>query len=88
MGQGGRNGAHQAQLILALGLAQDLEYIAIAQAEGAKLVAGGEPIARNADGAPGFYLRPALFSETTKDMRIKREEVFGPVGERDPREGL
>ena len=60
-------------------LAQDLEYIAIGKSEGAKLVAGGEALARNADGAPGFYLTPALFSEATPAMRISREEIFGPV---------
>ena len=59
-------------------LAQDLEYIAIGQKEGAKLH-GGEALATNADGAPGFYLRPALFTETTPEMRINREEIFGPV---------
>ena len=60
-------------------LAQDQEYVAIGKAEGAKLVAGGEAIARNADGAPGYYMRPALFTETTAQMRINREEIFGPV---------
>lgn len=60
-------------------LAQDLQYIEIGQQEGARLVAGGEPMATNADGAPGYYLRPALFTETTKAMRINREEIFGPV---------
>ncbi|TWO73434.1 aldehyde dehydrogenase family protein [Caenimonas sedimenti] len=60
-------------------LAQDLEYIAIGKGEGARLVAGGEALERNADGAPGWYMRPALFTETTKDMRINREEIFGPV---------
>jgi acyl-CoA reductase-like NAD-dependent aldehyde dehydrogenase len=60
-------------------LAQDLEYIGIGQQEGAKLVAGGQAIEHNADGAPGFYLRPALFAETTPEMRINREEIFGPV---------
>ena len=60
-------------------LAQDLEYIGIGQQEGAKLVAGGQPIERNADGAPGFYLQPALFAETTPQMRINTEEIFGPV---------
>jgi len=60
-------------------LAQDLDYIAIGQREGARLVAGGEALARNAEGAPGFYLTPALFSETTPGMRINREEIFGPV---------
>ncbi len=60
-------------------LAQDLDYIAIGRQEGATLAAGGEAIERNADGAPGFYLRPALFTETTAQMRINREEIFGPV---------
>jgi len=60
-------------------LAQNLQYVAIATAEGARLVAGGEAIARNGDGAPGYYMRPALFAETTAPMRINREEVFGPV---------
>ena len=60
-------------------LAQDLEYIAIGQQEGAQLVAGGQAIERNADGAPGFYLQPALFAETTPEMRINKEEIFGPV---------
>ncbi len=60
-------------------LAQDLEYVAIGKAEGATLAAGGEAIARNADGAPGFYMAPALFVDTTPGMRINREEIFGPV---------
>ncbi len=60
-------------------LAQDLEYIAIGKAEGAKLAAGGQVMEHNADGAPGFYLQPALFTETSAAMRINREEIFGPV---------
>jgi aldehyde dehydrogenase (NAD+) len=60
-------------------LAQDLEYVAIGRAEGATLAAGGQAIARNADGAPGFYMTPALFVDTAPGMRINREEIFGPV---------
>ena len=60
-------------------LAQDLEYIAVGKGEGATLAAGGEAIARNEDGAPGFYMAPALFTDTTPAMRINREEIFGPV---------
>jgi acyl-CoA reductase-like NAD-dependent aldehyde dehydrogenase len=60
-------------------LAQNLEYIDIGKKEGAKLAAGGEAIERNADGAPGHYMAPALFTETTAGMRINREEIFGPV---------
>jgi aldehyde dehydrogenase (NAD+) len=45
--------------------------------EGATLVTGGpgRPDGRNA----GFYVRPTLFADVTADMRIAREEVFGPV---------
>ena len=57
-------------------LDQDLGYIGIAKDEGAKLAWGGERLNRE---TPGFYLQPALFTETRNEMRINREEVFGPV---------
>jgi aldehyde dehydrogenase (NAD+) len=57
-------------------LEQNLKYIQIAREEGGKLVFGGERLKRE---TPGFYLQPALFTETTNSMRISREEVFGPV---------
>jgi len=57
-------------------LQKDLEYVAIGQKEGARLVYGGERLTRETD---GFYMAPALFTETTGQMRINREEVFGPV---------
>jgi aldehyde dehydrogenase (NAD+) len=57
-------------------LDQDLKYIQIAKDEGGKLVFGGELLKRD---TPGFYLQPALFTETSNAMRISREEVFGPV---------
>ena len=48
----------------------------LAKDEGAKLHWGGERLNRE---TPGFYLQPALFTETAPAMRINREEVFGPV---------
>jgi len=57
-------------------LDQDLSYIDIARKEGGKLAFGGERLNRE---KTGYYLQPALFTETTPDMRINREEVFGPV---------
>jgi aldehyde dehydrogenase (NAD+) len=57
-------------------LEQDLEYIDLGKREGAKLVFGGERLRRATD---GYYLAPALFTETTASMRINREEIFGPV---------
>ncbi len=46
-------------------------------AEGAKLVAGGP--GRPAGLDRGFYVRPTVFSNVTRDMTIAREEIFGPV---------
>ncbi|UVL38362.1 aldehyde dehydrogenase family protein [Pseudomonas sp. B21-040] len=57
-------------------LKQDCDYIKSAQEEGGELAYGGELLTR---GTPGFYLSPALITETTNQMRINREEVFGPV---------
>jgi len=56
-------------------LDQDLSYLVIAAQEGGR-VAGGKPVDCR---TKGFYLSPALVTETTNDMRINREEVFGPV---------
>jgi aldehyde dehydrogenase (NAD+) len=57
-------------------LKQDLDYIDIGQKEGAKLVTGGQRLNRDTE---GFFLQPALFTEVTNQMRIAREEIFGPV---------
>jgi alpha-ketoglutaric semialdehyde dehydrogenase len=57
-------------------LNQDLFYIEEGKKEGAKLAFGGNQLKRDKD---GFYLEPALFTETANSMRINREEVFGPV---------
>jgi aldehyde dehydrogenase (NAD+) len=57
-------------------LEQDLEYIRIGREEGATLAIGGERVQRETE---GFYLTPALFTDCTNDMRISREEIFGPV---------
>ena len=57
-------------------MAQDEKYIGIARDEGGELAWGGERLNRD---TKGHYLSPALFVNTKNDMRINREEVFGPV---------
>lgn len=57
-------------------LEQDMRYIGIAREEGAELITGGERLKLNTE---GYFLSPALFAGATNDMRIAREEVFGPV---------
>jgi aldehyde dehydrogenase (NAD+) len=69
-------GTHIGPVVDQSQLDQDEKYLAIGRDEGAKLVFGGERLNRE---TPGFYLQPALFTETTNDMRISQEEIFGPV---------
>jgi alpha-ketoglutaric semialdehyde dehydrogenase len=57
-------------------LEQDQSYLDIARAEGGTLALGGERVDRE---NPGFFMAPALITDTVPAMRINREEVFGPV---------
>jgi aldehyde dehydrogenase (NAD+) len=51
-----------------------LKYVEYGKQDGAKCISGGE---RHGD--TGFYIEPTLFTEVSDDMRIAREEIFGPV---------
>ena len=57
-------------------LDQNQSYVKIARDEGGTLKLGGERLNRQTQ---GYYMAPALFTETHNKMRINREEVFGPV---------
>lgn len=71
-----KEGTHIGPVVDQSQLDQDERYLAIGREEGANLAWGGERLNRD---TPGFYLQPALFTETKNDMRINREEIFGPV---------
>jgi acyl-CoA reductase-like NAD-dependent aldehyde dehydrogenase len=54
-----------------------LNYVSIAQSEGAQLIAGG---ARADIGTgKGYFMQPTVFADVTPSMTIAREEIFGPV---------
>ena len=57
-------------------LEKDLSYVDLGKREGGKVASGGEWLKRPKE---GFYIAPALITETTNKMRINQEEVFGPV---------
>ncbi|WP_044872490.1 aldehyde dehydrogenase family protein [Pseudomonas sp. LFM046] len=57
-------------------LRQNLDYVDIGRAEGARLVYGGQPLSRQTE---GYYMSPALFVDADANMRIAQEEIFGPV---------
>ncbi|MFE0103350.1 aldehyde dehydrogenase family protein [Streptomyces sp. NPDC059009] len=53
-------------------------YVELGRKEGARVVAGGErPAGPGLD--QGFYVAPTLLADCTNDMRVVREEIFGPV---------
>ncbi|UJR26567.1 hypothetical protein I4U23_007888 [Adineta vaga] len=51
-----------------------LEYIRSGKKAGAKLECGGESV-----GDKGYFIQPTIFSNVKDDMKIAREEIFGPV---------
>jgi phenylacetaldehyde dehydrogenase len=51
-----------------------LSYIERAKADGARLICGGERV-----GSHGYFVQPTIFADTSADMAIEREEIFGPV---------
>jgi betaine-aldehyde dehydrogenase len=58
----------EAQMNIVLG------YVDKGKAEGARLICGGQRLARD-----GFYVAPTVFADVSDDMTIAREEIFGPV---------
>lgn len=55
-----------------------MRYIEIAKEDGATLAAGGKR-PEGAEYEKGFWVEPTVFTDATMDMRIAREEVFGPI---------
>ena len=70
-----RAGTQIGPVVDARQLDADLEYFALAEKEGATRI-GGERLELD---TPGHYLSPALLTGATNQMRISREEIFGPV---------
>ena len=54
------------------------EYLALGQAEGATIAAGGRTLDMG-DGGRGLFVAPTIFTDVSNSMRIAREEIFGPV---------
>ncbi len=53
-----------------------LAYIASGKEQGARVVAGGEAFSVN---GKGHFVKPTVFADVTSDMKIAKEEIFGPV---------
>ena len=55
-----------------------LEKLGIGTEEGARLTFGGHQL-RGSEFDEGYYVEPTIFTDVRTDMRIAREEIFGPV---------
>lgn len=78
IGNGMTPGVDQGPLVSGDQLERVLTYIAAGKQAGATVVTGGER-ASGSDLGDGYFVRPTVFTDTTDDMMIAREEIFGPV---------
>ncbi|MFJ9033426.1 aldehyde dehydrogenase family protein [Streptomyces sp. NPDC102274] len=78
VGDGADPRTHVGPLVTAAHQRRVRDYIDIGVREGAKLAAQA-PLPTDPVLADGFYVAPTLFTEVNPDMRIAREEIFGPV---------
>lgn len=65
-------------LISAAQRQRSLDYVALGQQEGARMVAGGT-IPSISSNEAGYFLQPAIFADVDNRMRVAQEEIFGPV---------
>ena len=74
VGDGFEAGVQAGPLIDAKALAKVEEHIGDAVAKGAKVASGGKP-----DGKGGLFFEPTILTGVTSEMKVAREETFGPV---------
>lgn len=77
IGPGTDNGNDMGPLITAEHREKVRSYIDLGEQEGATLLVDGRT--HEITRSPGYFLGPTLFDHTTEDMRVYREEIFGPV---------
>jgi 2,5-dioxopentanoate dehydrogenase (EC 1.2.1.26) len=73
----GTDGADMGPQISQAELEGTMEYIAVGQEEATLLTGGSQPA--GAAGQSGHFVEPTVFANVTPEMRIAREEIFGPV---------
>lgn len=78
IGNGLEPGADMGPLATEAQLDKVLGYIDVGRSEGARLQTGGDRLSGSGFDR-GFFVRPAVFSGLAPDMRLTREEIFGPV---------
>ncbi|MEM4449733.1 MAG: aldehyde dehydrogenase family protein [Nitrososphaerota archaeon] len=78
VGNGLREGVDLGPVVGQRELDKVLSYIEIGMREGAKLLTGGRRLT-GGEYDTGYFVEPTVFADVTPDMRIAKEEIFGPV---------
>ena len=78
VGDGSNDGTHVGPMITSAHQQRVLDYIAIGVAEGAEIVAQA-PLPTPPRLADGYFVPPTVFTGVTPEMRVAKEEIFGPV---------
>ncbi|MDQ6596067.1 aldehyde dehydrogenase family protein [Bacillus salipaludis] len=78
VGPGLEEGSEMGAIVSSAQLNTILEYIEIGKNEGATLACGGNRLTENGLDK-GFFVEPTVFIDVTPEMRIVKEEIFGPV---------
>src|SRR5205085_531841 len=78
IGPAWEQGVNMGPLVSKSHLDSVLTYIQVGKNEGARLLTGGTNLAEEGF-SEGHYMTPALFDQVTPEMRIAKEEIFGPV---------
>ncbi len=76
VGNGTEQGVEMGPAVSRSELEKDERYIDTGKEEGAKLIAGG---AAPQTPSSGYFIEPTIFDDVSPDMRIAKEEIFGPV---------
>jgi acyl-CoA reductase-like NAD-dependent aldehyde dehydrogenase len=78
VGPGNDPNTHVGPLVTAAHKEKVESYLSLGIEEGAT-IAAQSPLSESVKSSNGFYVAPTLFTDVTPDMRIAREEIFGPV---------
>jgi aldehyde dehydrogenase (NAD+) len=78
VGNGVEEGVEMGPAVSEAELKKDLDYVEIGKDEGAKLLCGGKRLL-GGEYEHGYFMEPAVFTDVNPDMRIAKEEIFGPV---------
>ncbi|MEF3312400.1 aldehyde dehydrogenase family protein [Paenibacillus sp. GYB004] len=78
VGSGLELGTEMGPLVSQAHMEKVLSYIDIGRQEGATVAAGGRRMTEG-EYARGYFVEPTILTDTTPDMRVVQEEIFGPV---------